>query len=182
MKSFKLLGLTELYMHLGKGDNKRWKPIHLLHSKLGDDYCKALLKCHLDTGCAYLSKIGTNPSTLHVVLHLNLMTFGETSVLDDAQVQEAETYLVHVINHSSKFNTFDELRVKTWKNKHALLELPPTSHSIIHRHIPRWWFLYKMFSSLISHDYDHLKPEEFGYELVDCELLARKCLNLVPDE
>ena len=39
-----------------------------------------------------------------------------------------------------------------------------------------------MFSSRISHDYDHLKPEEFGYELVDCELVARKCLNLVPDE
>ena len=82
----------------------------------------------MDTGCDYLSKIGTKPSTLHAALHLNLMTFGETSVLDDAQVQEAETYLVHVINHSSKFNTFDELRVKTWKNKHALLELPPTFH------------------------------------------------------
>ena len=44
VKSFKVLGLTELYMHLCKGDNKRRFPIHLLQSRPGDDYCKSIFK------------------------------------------------------------------------------------------------------------------------------------------
>ena len=90
MKSFKSLGLTELYMQLGKGDGKRWIPIHLYQSELGHDYCKALLKCHLGTGCDYLSKIGTKSSALKAKPEANLNTFGESVNLDDAQIQEAE--------------------------------------------------------------------------------------------
>ncbi|CAL4135919.1 unnamed protein product [Meganyctiphanes norvegica] len=67
------------------------------------------LKCHLGTGCDYLSKIGTNPCALFAEPHLNLMTFQDTAVLDDAQVQKGETYLAHVMSHFSKFITFVEL-------------------------------------------------------------------------
>ena len=139
MKSFKLLGLTELYMQLGKGDNKRCIPLHLLHSKLGDDFCKALLKCHLGTRCNYLSKIGTKHSALLAQPQLSLTTFGESAILDDTQVQEAEKYLVKVINSSSNARSFDELRAKIWTKTNSVLHLPPTSCSIIHGHVPRWY-------------------------------------------
>ena len=184
MKSFKSLGLTELYMQLGKGDGKRWIPIHLYQSELGHDYCKALLKFHLGTGCDYLSKIGTKSSALKAKPEANLNTFGESVNLDDAQIQEAEKYLVNVMSSfrlKSNISSFDELREKYIK-KGSVLDLPPTSYSIIYGHIPRWWFLYKIFSNLLSHDFGHLKPQECGWNLIDGELQPNKCLNLVPDK
>ena len=182
MKSFKLLGLTDLYMQLGQGVKKRWIPIHLFHSELGDDYCNALLKCHLGTGCDYLSKIGTKSSAIKAKPEASLPTFGESAILDDMQIQEAEKYLVNVMSSSSKVSSFDELRGKIWKKNNSVLDLPPTSHSIIHGHIPRWWYLYKICSNLLSHDYDYLKPEDYGWNLTNGVLLPNKYLNLVPDE
>ena len=49
--------------------------------------------------------------------------------------------------------TLDELRVRTWKRTRSVLELEPTSHSIIGGHIKRWLFLYKVCSDLLAMDY-----------------------------
>ena len=78
--------------------------------------------------------------------------------------------------------TFDELRVLTWKRTSSVLELEPTSHSIIEGHIKRWWFLYKVCSDLLAMDYTHLQPTDFGWVDIEGELFPSKNLNLLPDD
>ena len=102
MKTFKLMGLSELYMCIGIGDKVRKLPLHLLHIKLGDVFCKALLKMHLGTGCDYLSKVGTKYSGLNAKPELNLLSFGESANLDESQVDEAEKFLVMVMDTANR--------------------------------------------------------------------------------
>ena len=60
MANFIELGLEKLW----KGRQKRYIPIHHVYSNLGEYYCENLLRCHLGTGCDYISKDGTKKSAL----------------------------------------------------------------------------------------------------------------------
>ena len=66
--------------------------------------------------------------------------------------------------------TLDKLRVCTWKRTRSVLQLEPTSHSIIGGHIKQWLFLYKVCSDLLAMDYAQLQPTDFGWEDIkgDC--------------
>ena len=108
-------------------------------------------------------------------------------MIDEHQLNEAEHYLVQVFNSKSHKSilgqdTFDEERVKVWKATNSVLNLPPTSHSI-RGHIRRWWFLYKLLSNLLNPgEYSFLRPQDYGWDLLDNDLMPQKCLNLVPEK
>ena len=104
LNSFKMMGLSQLYMYLGACERLRRLPLHILHSKLGDAFCKSLLKMHLGTGCDYLSKVGTKISELKARPEVNLLQFGEASTLDEEQIDEAEKLLVMVMNSGKSKN------------------------------------------------------------------------------
>ena len=184
-KHFSQNGLQKLYLQKGRGSNKKMFPIHTMYSNLGEQFCKTLLKAHLGTGADYLSKIGTKKSSLNANPEVALKEFGEKFTLDEEQIQEAELYLVQVAascRSTCLAKTFDELRVITWKRTSSVLELEPTSHSIIEGHIKRWWFLYKVCSDLLDMDYTHLQPTDFGWVDIEGELFPCKNLNLLPDD
>ena len=69
-----------------------------------------------------------------------------------------------------------------YKKQLDLIDLPPTSHSITHGHIHRWWFLVRKLKTLLKDsDGDDLDPTDHGWTSVDGHLLPEKCLFLVPD-
>ena len=155
----------------------------MIYSKLGIDFCKSLLKAHIGTGCDYLSKVGTKLSAMRANPELTLANFGDSSILNEQQTQIAEQYLVNVVSsNTGNSKTFDELRVKSWKNNNSVFTLPPTSYSIRMGHIPRWWYLYKVCSNLPTSTFDHLEATDYGWDNVDGDLFANKYLNIVPDE
>ena len=63
-----------------------------------------------------------------------------------------------------------------------LLDLPPTSYSIRQGHIPRWFYLYRYCSSLMTNDFGRLDCEDFSWKRLDGDLLPNKSLNLIPDD
>ena len=90
-------------------------------------------------------------------------------------MQETEEYLVHVASSCKSMGlakTLYELRVRTWKRTRSVLELEPTSHSIIGGHNKRWLFLYKVCSDLLAIDYAQLQPADFDWEDIEGEQLT----------
>ena len=67
-------------------------------------------------------------------------------------------------------------------NGKAVLELPPTSHSIIHGHIPTWCYIVKDLSSLLNPDYQRMDPLESGWKMECYSLLPQKELLLLPEK
>ena len=59
MQYFTSIGLKELWIQFGTGQNKRFIPVHKLSYKLGPHMCSNLLKAHILTGSDTTSKIGT---------------------------------------------------------------------------------------------------------------------------
>ena len=85
-----------MWIHYGKGKKIGYLPLHDLFDKLGHQFCRALLKCYLGTGCDYLSTVGTKKSALAANPEQNLPFFGEPINLTEAQISEAEEYLMDV--------------------------------------------------------------------------------------
>ena len=127
-----------------------------MYTNLGEQFCRIILKARLGTGSDYLSKIETKKSSLNANLEVALKDLGDNFSLDENQMQETEEYLVHVALTCRSMclaKTLNGLRVRTWKRTRSVLELEPTSHSIIGGHIKRWLFLYKVCSDLLAMDY-----------------------------
>ena len=145
MNVFRDNGLEELWMAVGTGERRTFLPMHRLADKLGPRLCKALLKAHIGTGCDYLSKVGTKKAALLAQPESNLAAFGESAVLDEHQINEAEYYLVRVFKSRPRTaednEDFDDLRVNSWKTTNSVVHLPPTSYSIREGHTRRWWYL-----------------------------------------
>ena len=67
-------------------------PIHLLHTKLGDDLCRILVKAHVLTGDDSLSKVDTKHAAVVKTPIAYLYNFGETENISEAEVSKAEAY------------------------------------------------------------------------------------------
>ena len=79
-------------------------------------------------------------------------------------------------------DTFDEEKVKVWKATYSIVNPPPTSHSI-RGHICRWWFPYKLLNNLLNPGkYSFLRPQDYGWDLWDNDLLPQICHNLMPEK
>ena len=142
-----------------------------------------LFKCHLGSGCDYISKIGTKHSALNADPVTHLKSFGEYPMLDEHQIRKAEKYLVNVFGTKSHAENFDKLRYLTHRKTNSVFELPPTSHSVTKGHIPRWCFLYKQCSNFLSgENIDYLKTTDYGWNVVGEELVPNKNINFLPDE
>ena len=112
-KEFAELGLKKLWIAVCIGDKRRYIPIHHLFTTFGETFCKILLKCHLGSGCDYISKISTTHSALNADPVTHLKSFGEYPMLDEHQIRKAEKYLVKVFDNKSHAENFDKLRYLT---------------------------------------------------------------------
>ena len=93
MSAFRAHGMRELWMLTGTGDKKALLPVHRLCANIGPRLCKALLKCHIGSGCDYLSKVCSKRSALLAKPESNLVSFVESAMIDEHQLNEAEHYL-----------------------------------------------------------------------------------------
>ena len=91
------------------------------------------------------------------------------------------TWLVKVYKQNTNESTFDDLRCAEYRRNYNILELPPTSHSIVNGHIPRWYFIVKELSNLLNFDYQHGDPLRNGWKIENYDLLPEKNLILIPD-
>ena len=70
--------------------------------------CRTLLKTHIISGCDVTSKFGTKAAALKSKPEYYLLNFGESDEMTG--FQEAEKYLVQLLQKNSKCNSFGELR------------------------------------------------------------------------
>ena len=181
VKKFKNVGVSKIWQKIGLGDKRRFIPIHSLYQRIPKPLKDVLLSCYIETGCDYLSRVGTKLGALRALPEKFLKHFGSKD-LDEEQAKLAEEFLVNVLKNNAVERTFDQLRYSQYKKQLDLIDLPPTSHSVIHGHIRRWWFLLRKLSSLLKEtDEDALDPTEHGWKNVNGHLLPDKCLLLVPD-
>ena len=62
------MGVEELRVTFGKGENYRVIPIHFLFAKLGQQMCEILLMVHKLIGCDVTSRIGTKQAAASAIL------------------------------------------------------------------------------------------------------------------
>ena len=108
-------GLQELWVKAGRGNTTRFVPLHILHERLGTRMCTMLPALHSLTGCDITSKIGTKKAALKADPVANLQGFGATAPLVPSLIQQAEQYLVHVIDDGNKSSNFLQLRASLLK-------------------------------------------------------------------
>jgi len=80
---------------LGPARDRR-EATYVLHVKLVEDLCHVLIKAHVMTGDDAISKMGTKMQHSHQTYKALFFFFGETPVLSEANLYQAEQYLVHV--------------------------------------------------------------------------------------
>ena len=180
--TFSLMGLERLWIRVGNGERRRFIPIHTLHAKLPSSLVKVLLPAYIGTGCDYLSKLGTKHGALKADPARYLYDFEKHDIHQEDFVRRCEQYLVKVFRISSLDTSFDGLRYSEYKNGKSVLELPPTSHSIIHGHLPRWYYIVKDLCSLLNPDYQRMDPLKNGWKMDCYSLLPQKELLLLPEK
>ena len=121
-------GLTELWVRAGRGASIRYVPLHTLHARLGQNLCRVLPALHSLTGCDITSKIGTKMAALKANPERHLQGFGTTAPITAAMIQQAEKYVVNVVDAKSKSRNFQELRANQFYFCKASTHqsLPPT--------------------------------------------------------
>ena len=178
---FKEEGLLELWQHVGTGNNRRLIPVHTISEKLGDPLSSIIIKCHIGTGCDYLSKVGSKAAILKVDPVSLLDDFGESPSMSDNEKQKAELFLVKCFSGrapNTSATSFDELRLTHYQKTNSILALPPTSNSIAH-HIDRWWYLVRLTTTLLSAGVEGLTRR--GWHLQDDQLVPVRSTLRIPE-
>ena len=125
-------GLEQLWVKAGIANSTRFIPIHILHNRLMPNLPKVLPALHSLTGSDVTSKVGTKKAALKAEPVKHLQGFGNFSKLNDAVSNEAEKYLVKVLDHGCTANNFNELRKHMFHHtkSSSLQNLPPTSQGL----------------------------------------------------
>ena len=172
--------IEELWVRFGTGKHTRNIPIHLIFKELGTNISSVIIKAHILTGCDLTSKVGTKAAALKAFPERFLKDFGEGN-LTDATFQNAERYLVTVVKHNTKCETFDELRYNQYITKNATLtDLAPTSRSI-RGHIMRSYYLVRLCLNLLDPQKHTLQPTDYGWYEHSGMLLPEKYRCLLPE-
>jgi len=182
LNMLKMHGLSELWIKAGVGNTTRYIPLHILSEKK-KDICPLLPAIHCLTGCDITSKFGTKHAALKIDAKQYLSEFGvnlNSSTLDNV-ISKAGEYLVQVLKHGSPCKSMDELRYYQYHQTKSCTmdQLPPTSYAT-RGHILRAMYATHMQINCLRND--SLDPTQYGFELVDGQLIANKFCRLIPDD
>ena len=147
LSTYKEYGLKQLWIRIGSGEKQRFIPVHTLGKKLGPELCKVVLKLHIDTGCDYLSQVGTKKSALKADPILHLYNFATCDQINEEDIKSAECFLIKVLTSDRSIKTFDDRRLRHFTQKVLIMHLPPTSFFVVHGHISRWWYIIMYISA-----------------------------------
>ena len=183
---FQKRGLKELWVEFGKGERKRYLPLHILAERLGQELCRVVVKAHILTGDDSISKIGTKHASLLCDPQNLLVSFGESSEITEDEIEKAEKYLVDVwagVRAKTKCKTFNQFRLQniTSSTPKPLNSHPPTS-SVIRGHLKRSYYVIKNVVNLLNNPNISLDPLNYCWILDNDMLVPEKCLNPLPEE
>jgi len=166
----------------GAGDKTRYIPIHSLVQKLGCFKIEVLLTVHTLSGCDVTSKVGTKAAAMKQI-DWSPLEFGKTKDANLDILQQAERYLVKLLDSTSKCTTFDELRYHLYINKgKTIAQLPPTSTSLM-GHLLRSHYWVYMHRNLYNPPlFENLDPANFGWERENKQLLPGRRYKRIPIE
>lgn len=181
-RAFSSNGLQKLWLRVGKGDKRRFIPVHILIQKIPDALIDVILPAYVGTGCDYISRLGTKHGALEADPAKYLTGFLHHDPTEKEFICNSEEYLVKVLKKNSTAKTFDALRFEEYLKGKTVLELPPTSYSIVHGHLPRWYNIVKDLSSLLDPVYRRHDPTKSGWRLDCYSLIADKKLQLLPEK
>ena len=177
---FLSMGVQQLWIKFGTGDNSRYIPIHTLADKLGENNCQMVLKVHGLTGCDVTSKLGTKAAGMKADIR-QLVNFGVSELVDPSSFVLAEKYLCGVLYPNESCQTFDTLRYRLYTKKNKdLSSLPPTSH-VLYGHLLRSHYFVWTCHTLLTENAATLNPQRFGWNLVDNVLIPDKHLCSLPE-
>ncbi|XP_072015053.1 uncharacterized protein [Amphiura filiformis] len=133
--------------------------------------CTVLPALHSLTGCGITSKIGTKKAALKANPVVHLHGFGATTPLGPSSIQQAEQYLVQVIDAGNKSSNLLQLRAHQFHfSKSASHQrLPPTSKDLEHhfyRHDRAFFNAYATMHVLdkqLNVQTAELDPLDYGY-------------------
>jgi len=95
----------------GVGDKTRFIPLHVIAVKVGKPMSEVLPATHVLTGCDITSKFGTKAAGIKAEPVLYLKDFGRAHTDVQDCVQNAEKFLVQVLNKGKHgIETMDRLR------------------------------------------------------------------------
>ena len=117
--------MQKLWLRVGKGDKRRFIPVHTLVEKLPETLVAVILPAYIETGCDYISKIGTKHGALAADPAKYLTNFVNHDLTENDFVRRSEEYLVRVLKKKTSEKTFDGLRYEEYLRGKAVLELPP---------------------------------------------------------
>ena len=173
--------IRELWIRFGVKEKARNIPIHRIAEELGVEKSAALLKAYILTGCDVTSKVGTKAAAFKAKPEVYLKYFGVEPVTDYV-FQQAEKYLVNVIDPNTTCEKFDDLRHMMYTSTDkTLLKLPPTS-SAIKGHLLRCHYVVNLCINLLDSGKEELRPVNFGWKRVHGMLVPDQNLQSMPTE
>ena len=159
-------GLKELWVKAGLGASVRFIPIHTLVFKIGRELSQILPALQMLTGSDYTSKLGSKQAALRASPVKYLKEFGVSSSTEgmESTIDQAEEYLVQVLQKGSACKTMDQLRIWKYYNskKRTLSDLPPTSGTV-RGHIKRSLYATITMTQLYQESARSLDPRDYGY-------------------
>ena len=170
-------GVKELWVQAGRGTSIRYVPLHTFHERLGHDLCSVLPALHNLTGCDISSKIGTKKAAIKADPEIHLQGFGTTAPITTAIIQQAEKYLVNVVDAKSKARNFQELRANQFYFCEASTHqnLPPTSEGL-KPHIQRAYYnaytTMHILDKQLGLQTGNLDPVDYGFTLLENGILS----------
>lgn len=179
------LGVEEMWVRTGVGDSTRLLPVHAIHQKMGQNLCSLLPAIHALSGSDYTSKFGTKKAALNSASTAYLENFGVSHDWDEIEksFKPAEEYLVQLLRKGSSCRSLDELRL--WLYHHGkntdIEDLPPTSRSA-KGHLLRSYFYTYLQQHCMDDMVVRLDPCEFGFDVIEDDLVPEKNLKKYPDD
>lgn len=150
--------------------------------KVGKPMCEVLPATHVLTGCDITSKFGTKAAGIKAEPVLYLKDFGRAHTDVQDCVQNAEKFLVQVLNRGKHgIETMDRLRFNWYHHikSMTITDLPPTSYAT-EGHIQRAFYATYMQVNCLG-DFS-LNPQDYGFTMESECLVPKKCHRNLPDE
>jgi hypothetical protein len=175
-------GLAELWLRGGVGDKTRFIPLHVIAATVGKPVCEVLPATHALTGCDITSKFGTKAAGIKAQPVLYLKDFGRAHTDVHDCVQNAEKFLVQVLNRGNHgIETMDRLRFSWYhyRTSKTFSDLPPTSYGTEGHILRAFYATYIQINCLGDFS---LNPLDYGFTMESECLVPQTYHRHLPDE
>ena len=139
------IGLQEMWLAFGQGQNMKWIAVHELKTTLGPEKCGGILFFHAFSGCDTVSAFRGKgkksawqtwdvcPEVSDVFSKLSRFP----TQIDEEDTKTLEKFVVHMYDRSSSTECVDEARLELFSRKQRSYEAIPPTRAALVQHIRR---------------------------------------------